>query len=116
MADGTRQVELADYEKNLRTLIPQMQSAGKTVIWCTTTPVPAGTLNPLRKTEDVPVYNQIAAKVAAEFKLPVDDLYTFASERLEKIQIPANVHFTPTGSEVLAEQVSAVIEKHLPKK
>ena len=116
MADGTRQVELADYEKNLRTLIPQMQSAGKTVIWCTTTPVPAGTLNPLRKTEDVPVYNQIAAKVAAEFKLPVDDLYTFASERLEKIQLPANVHFTPTGSEVLAEQVSAVIEKHLPKK
>lgn len=117
MAGGERQVGNADYEKNLRALIPQMQKAGTTVIWCSTTPVPApGTSNPTRKSEDVPTYNEIAAKVAKEFKLPVDDLYTFALERLEKIQIPKNVHFTPAGSDVLAEQVAKVIEQHLPKK
>jgi hypothetical protein len=116
MPNGKRQVSNADYEKNLRALIPQMQATAATVIWCSTTPVPApGTSAPPRKTEDVPVYNEIAAKVAQEFKLPVDDLYTFALERLKEIQIPVNVHFTDAGSAVLAEQVAGVIEKHLPK-
>ena len=36
----------------------------------------------------------------------IDDLYTFALPRLGEIQRPANVHFTPQGSKVLAEQVA----------
>jgi arylsulfatase len=117
MPGGDRQVSNAEYEKNLRTLIAEMQKTGATLIWCSTTPVPApGTANPTRKSEDVPTYNEVAAKVVKEFKLPVDDLYTFAFERLDQIQIPKNVHFTPKGSDTLAEQVAKVIEQHLPKK
>src|SRR5262245_47658527 len=41
MAGGERQVSNADYEKNLRSLIETMKKTGATLIWCSTTPVPA---------------------------------------------------------------------------
>ena len=45
--------------------------------------------------------------------IPTNDLYSFALERLDKIQRPHNVHFTDAGSEVLGTAVTAVIEKAL---
>ena len=52
------------------------------------------------------VYNGIA----------VDDLYGLSIGKLEKIQRPANVHFTPEGSRMLAEQVVKSISRQLEKK
>ena len=51
-----------------------------------------------------------------EMKVPIDDLYEFALPQLDKIQLKENVHFSPTGSEVLAQQVVKSIGPHLPKK
>ena len=48
--------------------------------------------------------------------IATNDLYAFALPKLEKIQRPANVHFTPEGSKVLAKQVAAAILKALEKK
>jgi len=48
--------------------------------------------------------------------IAVDDLYGFALPRLEKIQRPKNVHFTPEGSKALAEQVASHILKALEKR
>ena len=41
--------------------------------------------------------------------VPIHDLYSFGLARLEKIQLPANVHFTPGGSAILAGEVAKVI-------
>jgi lysophospholipase L1-like esterase len=116
MPDGKRQVDHDAYEKNLRELVKQLQATGATLIWCNTTPVPEGVTGVARKTEDVPTYNERAAKVMREANVETDDLYTFALARLKDVQIPKNVHFTPSGSAVLAEQVAAEIEKRLPRK
>ena len=48
--------------------------------------------------------------------IPVNDLYSFSMERLEKIQRPANVHFTPEGSRLLGAQVVKEIVKALDER
>jgi lysophospholipase L1-like esterase len=50
----------------------------------------------------------------AENGIPIDDLHSFALQRLSAIQRPDNVHFTAEGSKVLAQQVAASITEMLP--
>jgi lysophospholipase L1-like esterase len=76
--------------------------------------VPEGKVSPPRVPADVPAYDAIAQRVMEENSVTVNDLYGFALARLGEIQIPVNVHFTPAGSEALAERVAAAIEKSLP--
>ncbi len=109
MPDRPHQVEIEDYEKNLRVIFEKAKATGATVIWCSTTPVPDPVDNPKRKSADVIAYNEVAAKVAAEFELRVDDLYAYALPHLDEWQRPQNVHFTAEGSEALADQVAKVI-------
>jgi hypothetical protein len=45
----------------------------------------------------------------ARAKIPTHDLYAYAFERLDRIQKPADVHFTPEGSVILADDVVRVI-------
>jgi lysophospholipase L1-like esterase len=112
MPDGKRQVAPEDYEKNLRELARQLKATGAKLIWATTTPLPEG-VSPPRKSADVLTYNAIAQKIMKENQIAIDDLYAFALPRLAEIQQPANVHFTPLGSAVLAKQVVASIEAAL---
>ena len=112
---GRKQVPLKEYDRNLRSLVKRMQKTGAHLIWCSTTPVPGG-VSPPRKNAEVLEYNAVAAKIMRENAIPTDDLYSFAQPRLEKIQRPHNVHFTPAGSKVLARQVAksilAALKKH----
>ncbi|HEY6167895.1 MAG TPA: SGNH/GDSL hydrolase family protein, partial [Verrucomicrobiae bacterium] len=110
MPEGKRQVSPEDYEKNLRELVKQLKATGAKLIWCATTPVSEGNLNPMRKNDDVNAYNAIARRIMDENKIAIDDLYAFALPQIEKIQRPVNVHFTEEGSATLARQVVASIE------
>ncbi len=112
--DGKKQVSLADYKTNLRKLVERMKATKAKLIWCSTTPVPEG-VSPSRKNSEVLEYNAVANSIAEESKLQIDDLYTFANQQLEKIQRPKNVHFSPEGSKVLAQQVSRSILAALGK-
>ena len=47
--EGKLAVPLAEYEENLRTLVGQLKTTGAKLIWCSTTPVPDGDLNPSLK-------------------------------------------------------------------
>jgi acyl-CoA thioesterase-1 len=114
LGDGQLQVALDPYEKNLRTIVARLKQSGATLIWCSTTPVPEKT-NPPRRESDVIAYNAVALKVMDENGIRIDDLHGFALPRLTAIQRPANVHFTPEGSKVLAERVAASIMEVLPK-
>jgi acyl-CoA thioesterase-1 len=110
---GKHQIPLDQYEQNLRQLTQRLQKTGAKLVWCNTTPVPEGAAG--RKPGDEVRYNEVAAKVMKELGVSTDDLYTFANARLKEIQLPANVHFTPAGSKVLAEQVSKEILAALGK-
>jgi acyl-CoA thioesterase-1 len=109
MDNGRHQVPLAEYERHLRQLVTRLAATGAKLIWASTTPVPEGKLNPLRRPADVVPYNAAAEKIMREKNIPIDDLYSFALARLGQIQKPENVHFTDDGSVKLAEQVAAVI-------
>lgn len=112
--EGKRQVPLDQYEKNMKRLVVRLKKTGAKLIWCSTTPVPKG-CSPPRTNEDVIAYNAVAKKIIDANGIAVDDLYAFALSRLEEIQRPANVHFTPQGSKVLADRVAASILKALEK-
>ena len=108
------QVPLADYEKNLAELVKIMQATGAKLIWCNTTPVPAGSDG--RVEGDEAKYNEAAARVMTAAGIPTDDLCAHASAKLKDVQLPANVHYSPAGYHYFAEKVAAVIAENLPKK
>jgi acyl-CoA thioesterase-1 len=114
MDDGKRQVPPDEYEKNLAELVARLKKTGATLVWCSTTPVPEG-CSPPRTNEDVLAYNAAAKKVMDAGGIAIDDLYAFALPKLAEIQLPANVHFKPEGSAVLAKQVAESILKAIQK-
>ncbi len=102
-----RQVSPEDYEKNLRAIFARLKKTGATVIWATTTPVPPGAKG--RVPGDEVTYNAIAAKIAADEKLAVNDLFTLVKEHQANWQRKADVHFNDAGSQGLADQVAKEI-------
>lgn len=116
MEPGRQQVPPADYEKNLREIVKQLQATGAKLIWATTTPIPDGELNPKRTFDKVPTYNAAALKVMTEAGVAINDLNAAITPHLAKLQNPKDVHFNKEGSEFLAKEVAAKIEAQLPKK
>jgi lysophospholipase L1-like esterase len=114
-SDG-HQVPLEAYEQNLRQIVAKLKTTGATLIWCSTTPLPAGKLDPPRQPGDEVRYNEIARKVMVENSVVIDDLHAVALSRLSEIQLPANVHFTKDGSAVLAKHVAASIRDALQRR
>lgn len=114
VAGAKHQVSVEDYEKNLRQMVERLKKTGAKLIWCTTTPVPEGSGG--RVADEAVLFNEVAAKVMKDNSVAVDDLHAFALPQLEKIQLPKNVHFTPNGSKVLAEEVVRSITAALAEK
>jgi len=112
---GHQNVPPAEYEKNLRQIIARLKQTGATLIFATTTPVPAPGAAKYVKDSEQP-YNEVARKVMAEEGVAINDLWALAKPQLEKLQIPHNVHFHAAGSAVLAEQVAQSIQTALRKK
>ena len=115
MENGEHQVGLAQYEKNLDAIATRLKKTGARLLFVTTTPVPEGKLNPLRKPGDEVLFNEAALRVVKKHKIPVVDLYSFAKPKLAEIQGKANVHFTKEGSALLAGVVAKAIEEQLSK-
>ena len=107
-----QQVPLAQYVDNMRTLAERLKQTGAKVIWCQTTPVPEGAGG--RVVGDAAKYNEAAAKVMIELGgIATDDLYDFSLANVTSEQRPANVHYTPEGSKMLAGHVVESIRKAL---
>ena len=104
---GTQQVPIDEYESNLDKIVVRLKQTGAHLIWCNTTPIPEGSSGRIKG--DADRYNEAASRVAAKHNLAVNDLYSFALERLDSIQRPANVHFSDDGSAVLGSQVVVAI-------
>jgi acyl-CoA thioesterase-1 len=113
MEDGERQVPLDEYEDNLEQIVARLTQTGAELVWASTTPVPDPVGGPPRKSEDVVRYNAVAEAIMHEHSVVIDNLYEFALPQLKVIQKPENVHFTASGSEVLARQVAESIRQAL---
>jgi len=111
VAKGPVQVPLEAYRQNLQSLTRRLKATGADLIWCSTTPIPQGAKG--RVPGDEVRYNSTALKVMQEEGVAVDDLYAFALPQMAKIGKPADVHYTPEGSRVLATKVAESIEAAL---
>ena len=111
--DGKHQVPLPDYETNLRIIVQRLQKTGARLIWATTTPVPDAEVKPPRRNADVIAYNAAAAGIMTESGIPIDDLYALVKPRLAELQLPANVHYTLPGYNVLGHQVAESVLRAL---
>ena len=109
---GKQVASLAEYEKNLRSLVASLKQTGAKLIFATTTQVPSGSAG--RVEHDEIRYNAAAIRVMKENGVVVDDLHRFVAARQDKIQLPKNVHFTKDGYEQLADTVVASIAPLLP--
>ncbi len=101
MEDGKHQVPLEEYAENLHSIVQRLKQTKATLIWASTTPVPAGKISPPREPADVPKFNAVAARIMQLEKVPVNDLFSADHSG----QTPANVHYSPAGYEALAQQV-----------
>lgn len=114
LATDPPQATVEVYEKQLREIVAKLKATGAKLIFATTTPVPDGAMKVYRTNADAVRYNEAALRVMKDNNIAVDDLYGFAIKRLSQIQIqPANVHFTPKGSEALAGEVVKAVRAAL---
>jgi acyl-CoA thioesterase-1 len=103
---------LENYKKNLKTIVERLKKTGAKLVFATTTPYPAGTI-PSRIPEDAVKYNQVAVEVMKENGVIINDFYTIFVDKLDKYQMPLNVHFNPEGRSYMAEIISDVVKEVL---
>ena len=96
---GKVQVPIQEYEKNLERLVVRLKKTNAKLVWRNTTPVPPGSKG--RYVGDSIKYNAAAARVMIRHGIPTHDLFTMSKKRMKEIMLPANVHYTKDGSEVL---------------
>ena len=108
---GRQLASVADYERNLETLVKRLKQTGARLIFATTTPVPAGTIGRVEHGE-IP-YNEAARRVMRANGVEIDDLHAYARAHQAEIQQPHNVHFTPAGYDALAREVATSITRAL---
>ena len=104
---GKVQVTIEEYGKNLDRLVVRLKKTRAKLVWRNTTPVPPGSKG--RYVGDSIKYNAVAARVMIRHGIPTHDLFTMSKERMKEIMLPANVHYTREGSEVLGGDVAKVI-------
>lgn len=106
-----RATPIADYEARLTKILARLQRTGARIIWASSTPLPAQST--YGSDEAIMALNRAAAGIAAGRGIMVDDLYAHITPHLGMTQKPNDVHFTDRGYELLAERVSATIEREL---
>ena len=120
VTDQKYQVTLADYEKNLNTILERIRTGTKAkVIFATSTPI-LDDLHARRKVgfdrfdADVQKYNATALSVMKRAGVPVNDLHKAVEDGGKaKIMAADGTHYTPQGYEMLAAIVADSIIRAL---
>ena len=114
------QVPLAEYEKNLKTILERIRKeTNAKVIFATTTPI-VDTLHAQRKAgfdrfeADVQKYNGAAVSVMKQARVPIDDLHELVeASGKENLLGGDGTHYTQDGYEKLAAAVTESILRSL---
>ncbi len=104
--DGKITTTPADYEKNLRALVRRLKATGATLVWASTTPVPAG--EPGRFQGDAKKYNAAAAKIMKAERSAMDDLHAAAAAK--GMPNYNNVHTLPDLSPSVVASIRAALK------
>ena len=118
--DKTYQVPLAEYEKNLQTILERIRTGTKArIIFATTTPI-LDNLHAQRKVgfdrfqADVQRYNAASIAVMKRAGVPVNDLHKVVEDGgKDKFMSGDGTHYTHQGYELLATAVTESIVRTL---
>lgn len=100
-----------EYGKNIEKIIARLRKTGATLIWASTTPVPEGCKT--NEKGDEIAFNQVAEGLMKKYGITINDLYAYVIDDLARCQRPKNIHFSETGSRVLAGKVAETLLKEL---
>jgi dienelactone hydrolase len=113
------QVPIDEYEKNLRDIVRKLKQITPHVVFATTTPI-LDDRHATRKADfdrfdrDVKAYNDRAVKVMLELRVAVDDLNRIVQDGdPAKMLGKDGTHYTPEGSERLADAVADCVNRRL---
>ncbi len=73
-AGGVRVTSPEQYEQNLRALVKRFQAASAKLVWANTTPIGISATGIFDAGSEIE-YNQIAAKIMTEYRIPTTDLH-----------------------------------------
>ncbi|QDT91007.1 SGNH/GDSL hydrolase family protein [Gimesia algae] len=111
-----RRTPAADYEQRLDEIVKRLKKTGATVVWASSTPIPADWKEGPEMKTKLEEKNAIAAKVMQANGVEIDDLYAFILPHLSETQNPKDVHFNSKGYNMLGKQVAKHIEGTLEKR
>ena len=112
--NGVPQQTAAEYRDNLETVLTQMETAGKPVIWISSTPV-NDALHAQRckdfgrSDRDIRAYNAIAHEVMQSHGVPEIDLYTFTAQLGGEELYRDHIHYI----EAICQKQAAYVADHL---
>ncbi len=113
---NSQQVPIDEYGRNLREIITKLIAQGKQVIWAHTTPV-ADTIHncvkDFRRFEsDVLAYNSVAADIASDAGLAVNDLHSAViAAGVAQCLDEDGVHLTEAGNRACGKAVAKIVSK-----
>lgn len=118
-ATGEYQVPVDRYTANLKTIIERIRKATPNVVFATTTPI-VDARHAARKADfdrfeaDVVRYNTAAIALMKELQVPVNDLHRIVEDGDPmKLLGPDGTHYTPAGSDRLADAVADCVARQL---
>jgi hypothetical protein len=112
---STIAVSANEYEDNLRAIISLLQSHDVSAIWINTTPVDDARHNALSKefyryNADVKHYNNVAARIMEQHRIPIVDLYGVTAHRGNGHYID-HVHFDEQTRAVQAAYIAGFLDR-----
>jgi dienelactone hydrolase/lysophospholipase L1-like esterase len=116
---GEHQVELREYQANLREIARRVRESGAALVFANTTPIHDGRHAARRagfdrRQADVERYNRAAEAVMREAGVPVHDLHWVVREGGPgRMLQPDGTHYTPEANDRLAEAVADCVKRHL---
>lgn len=111
-----RRTSPAEYEQRLEAIIARLKKTGARLVWASTTPVPPDTKDGPGVSAAIMERNTVAVGVMAKHGVAIDDLFTFITPHVAKVQNPKDCHFKGEGYEMLGKQVAAAITAELGTK
>jgi lysophospholipase L1-like esterase/dienelactone hydrolase len=115
----TYQVSVEQYGKNLESIIERIQKHTPRIIFANTTPIlderhAARKAGFDRKNSDVQKYNDVAMSLMRMKGIPINDLYRIVQHYdPSKLMTKDGTHYTPEGSERLADAAADSIQRQL---
>ena len=114
---GPVQFTIADYIRNLNSILDQLRQTGAHIIWATITPVPSD--RPLANetwywhANDIEAYNTAANAFMKEQDIPINDLYTLVKSNLQANLNEDQLHLSEAGQQCCGQAVATCIFREL---